>query len=66
MRVEKYSSAVQAPPPIELQADRVRRRIAASDAVAALMAELAFGPARRGDVVALAGLTVARIGGEGH
>ena len=33
-------------PTLTLQADRVRRRIAASDAVASLVAELCFGPPR--------------------
>ena len=58
------AGARSAPPPLLLQTDRVRRRISASDSVAALVAELAFGPTRRGDLVALAGLTAARVGGE--
>ncbi len=49
-------------PPILLQADRVRRRIAASDSVASLVAELCFGPTRRGDVAMLAAVTAARVG----
>ena len=52
------SSATTAPP-IILQADRIRRRISASDAVAALVAELAFGPTRR-DHDALVALTADR------
>ena len=41
-----HNSGATIAPPIILQADRVRRRIAASDAVAALVAELAYGPQR--------------------
>ena len=63
MRSVSLSSAVQAPP-ILLQADRVRRRIVASDSVASLVAELCFGPTRRGDVAMLAAVTAARVGGE--
>ena len=60
------NSGAKSAPPIVLQADQVRRRIVASDAVAALVAELAFGPTRRGDLVALAGLTADRVGGGAH
>ena len=55
-----HNSGATVAPPIILQADRVRRRIAASDSVAALVAELAFGPPR-GDLVALAALTGERV-----
>ena len=63
MKSIRLHSAHEAPS-ILLQADRVRRRIAASDAVAAMIAELAFGPPRRGDVAMLAAVTAVRIGGE--
>ena len=60
----QISSVTTAPPiiPLTLQTDRVRRRISASDSVAALIAELAFGTRRRGDVGALASLTAERVG----
>ncbi len=54
------TSISTAAPPILLQADRVRCRIAASAAVAALVAELAFGPTRRGDLGTLAAVTASR------
>lgn len=65
MRTVQVSGAVQAPPPILLQADRVRRRISASDSVAALVAELAFGPTRRGDLGTLAAVTTSRCAAAG-
>ncbi len=55
-----FSGAPEAPP-IILQSDRVRRRIAASDSVAALVASLAFGAPRRGDLAALASVTSDRV-----
>ena len=56
-----YLPSADTAPPIILQADRVRRRIAASDAVAALVASLAFGERRRSDSMVLASLTVSRV-----
>lgn len=61
MPIIHISSATTAPP-IILQADRVRRRITASDSVAALVAELAFGPSRRDHGSMLAGITAERVG----
>ena len=60
MPTSQYSSATGAPP-IILQADRVRRRIAASDAVAALVASLAFGEPR-GDAWAWPAASAERVG----
>ena len=54
-------SAINAPLPMLLRADRVRRRIAASDAVAALVASLAFGEPGRSDLAALAAVTACRV-----
>lgn len=51
-------------PPIILQANRVRRRIAASDSVAALVAELAFGPQQ--DTSSWVWPVPAGAGGEAH
>lgn len=59
-------SGVSAPPPILLQADRVRRRIAASDSVAALVAALAFGGSSRDDHNLLVGLIAERVGTAGE
>ena len=59
MRTDQNFGATSAPP-IILQADRVRRRIAASDAVAALVAELAFGQAQRSDIGTLSSVTASR------
>ena len=53
-------SSASTAPPIIFQADRIRRRMAASDNVAALVAELAFGTSGRDDLVALHGLTTDR------
>ncbi|WP_237482661.1 hypothetical protein [Lichenibacterium dinghuense] len=61
MHTVQISGASSAPPPILLQADRVRRRISASDSVAALVASLAFGEPRRSDLAALASVTSARV-----
>lgn len=61
MRSEITTGVTGAPSPILLQTDRVRRRIAVSDSVAALLSELAFGTSRRGDVVALASVTADRV-----
>ena len=61
MPIMQFSGATMAPP-IILQADRVRRRISASDSVAALVAELAFGPSRRDHGSMLAGITAERVG----
>lgn len=52
-------------PPILLQADRVRRRIATSDSVALLLSELAFGPTRRSDLATLAAVTTSRCAAAG-
>ena len=59
------NSSASSAPPIILQADRVRRRIAASDAVAALVAELAFGPTRRDHGSLLVGLVADRTASAG-
>ncbi len=61
MRLVQNLGAPTAPPTIIIQAEHVRRRISASDSVAALVAELAFGPTRRSDLMTLASVTSARI-----
>ncbi len=48
MRSISLSSVPETPPPVALRVGQVRRRIVASDSVAALVAELAFGPPRDG------------------
>lgn len=48
-------------PPILLQTARVRRRVPISDAVAVVLASLAFGEPRRSDLATLASLTAARV-----
>ena len=64
MRSVHNSSAAVAPP-IILQADHVRRRITASDSVAALVAELAFGPTRRDHGALLLGIVADRTAAAG-
>jgi len=61
-------SGASAPPLVLLQADRVRRRLSASDSVTALVATLAFGVGARDDHALLIGLVADRIvatGGRG-
>ena len=60
----QIASATTAPPiiPLALQADRIRRRISASDAVAAVIAEMAYGAHRRADHGDLVAITAERVG----
>jgi hypothetical protein len=60
------TSATGAPPPIILQSGAIRRRISASDSVAALVASLAFGESRRSDLGALAAVTANRCATAGE
>ncbi len=60
MRSVQAFGASMAPHTILLQSDRVRRRIAASDSVAALVASLAYGEPRRGDLSMLSTVTASR------
>ena len=55
------SFSANAAPPIILQAGAIRRRISASDSVAALVAFLAFGEPRRSDLSTLAAVTAGRV-----
>ena len=61
MRSVQVSGASGALPIIILQSGAIRRRIATSDAVASLVAELCFGPHRRDDLGLIASVTASRV-----
>jgi hypothetical protein len=64
MRSDLFPGATMAPPVSAefLQRSRISARIGVSPAVADVVASLAFGTSRRGDLGALASLTAERVG----